>query len=57
MGFGSYDESEQEQPKKDDEDKGIDMTNDIRNWRVSGDKFEGESKTELGDKETLFENL
>jgi hypothetical protein len=52
MGFGSYDESEQEQPDREEKDLGEDMTEEIK-----GKEYDGEDKTELGDEEKLFENL
>lgn len=52
MAFGSYDESEQEQPDREEEDLGEDMTQEIK-----GKEYEGEATSELGDREKLFENL
>jgi hypothetical protein len=57
MAFGSYDESEQEQPDREEKDLGLDRTTEVRNWRTGGKEFEGESEIELGDEEKLFENL
>jgi len=57
MGFGSYDESEQEQDDDEPKDLGADMTEQIRNWRTKGDGFDGEESTELGDEEKLFERI
>jgi hypothetical protein len=51
MAFGSYDESEQEQPDR-EEDLGEDMTQEIK-----GKEYQGTDQTDLGDEEKLFENL
>lgn len=52
MGFGSYDESEQEQPKGDEEDTGEDYTEEIK-----GKEYKGESKTEADSTEELMKHL
>jgi hypothetical protein len=52
MAFGSYDESEQEQPDREEEDLGEDMTQEIK-----GKEYQGTDQTDLGDEEKLFENL
>ena len=48
MGFGSYDESEQEQPRQnDEEDTGETVTNEVK-----GENSEHDGKATMADKST-----
>lgn len=54
MGFGSYDESEQETANQSDERDGESVTDKIKSDHCDA---KGESKTEDGDTEELMKHL